>query len=133
MEVPLHSQDQEDEHSCFSDNTHRDIVTNAQGILNVWTGTYTRRDGSTLRGASLRDLVAVQDSNTAQDVDNAIRYSVANAEAIQAPFDKEIIGNDQAPGRQRVQATIDSLVQQSKIIVSAATALGITNLTMGAP
>lgn len=133
MEVPLHSQDQEDEHSCFSDNTHRDIVTNAQGILNVWTGTYTRRDGSTLRGASLRDLVAVQDSNTAQDVDNAIRYSVANAEAIQAPFDKEIIGNDQAPGRQRVQATIDSLVQQSKIIVSAATALGITNLTMSAP
>ena len=34
------SRDQEDEHSCFSDNTHRDAVTNAQGIQNVWLGTY---------------------------------------------------------------------------------------------
>jgi len=32
MEVALNSQDQEDEHSCFSDNTHRDVVTNARGI-----------------------------------------------------------------------------------------------------
>ena len=35
MEVALNSQDREDEHSCFSDNTHRDIVTNALGIQNV--------------------------------------------------------------------------------------------------
>ena len=28
------NQDQEDEHSCFSDNTHRDIITNLQGIEN---------------------------------------------------------------------------------------------------
>ena len=31
MATPLDSGDQEDEHSCFSDNTHRDIITNAQG------------------------------------------------------------------------------------------------------
>ena len=31
MEVALNTQDQEDEHSCFSDNTHRDIVANALG------------------------------------------------------------------------------------------------------
>jgi putative iron-regulated protein len=34
MEVALNSQDQKDEHSCFSDNTHRDIVNNAKGIQN---------------------------------------------------------------------------------------------------
>ena len=36
------SQDQEDEHSCFSDNTHRDVVANARGIQNVWLGQYRR-------------------------------------------------------------------------------------------
>ncbi|MFT5933949.1 MAG: putative iron-regulated protein [Hydrogenophaga sp.] len=48
MEVALNSQDQEDEHSCFSDNTHRDIVTKALGIRNVWLGQYQKRDGSAL-------------------------------------------------------------------------------------
>jgi len=42
MEVALASQDQEDEHSCFSDNTHRDIVNNALGIENVWLARYKR-------------------------------------------------------------------------------------------
>lgn len=50
LEVALNSQDQEDEHSCFSDNTHRDAVTNAQGIQNVWLGQYRRADGSQVQG-----------------------------------------------------------------------------------
>lgn len=31
---------EEDEHSCFSDNTHRDIATNYQGFKNILMGTY---------------------------------------------------------------------------------------------
>lgn len=31
---------EEDEHSCFSDNTHRDILVNYQGFKNVMTGWY---------------------------------------------------------------------------------------------
>lgn len=31
---------EEDEHSCFSDNTHRDIATNYQGFKNILTGEY---------------------------------------------------------------------------------------------
>merc|ERR1711935_1115288 len=30
---------QEDEHSCFADNTDRDVITNAQGITNILMGT----------------------------------------------------------------------------------------------
>lgn len=53
---------------------------------------------------------------------------MTNAQAIQAPFDREIVGAKDAPGRQRVQKTIDSLVQQSKDITEAAATLGITKL-----
>ncbi|WCC43783.1 imelysin family protein [Tenacibaculum finnmarkense] len=51
---------QEDEHSCFSDNTHRDVLMNAQGIVNVLFGKY-----STISGASVYDLVKQKDAKLA--------------------------------------------------------------------
>jgi len=38
--IPVLTPSEEDEHSCFSDNTHRDIATNFQGFKNVLMGTY---------------------------------------------------------------------------------------------
>lgn len=133
LEVALASQDQEDEHSCFSDNTHRDAVTNALGIENVWLGRYQRADGRVLQGASLRDLVAAKDPALALRTSAQIRASVLAAERIQAPFDREIVGDKDAPGRQRVQKTINSLTQQSKDLVDAAAAIGIAQLTLVQP
>ena len=133
MEVALNTQDQEDEHSCFSDNTHRDIVNNALGIQNVWLGRYLRRDGSTLQGPSLRDLVAAADAALGARVTEQIAASVAAARAIQPPFDREIVGGRDTPGRLRIQKTIDSLVAQSKGLVESANALGITRLTLVQP
>lgn len=133
LEVALASQDQEDEHSCFSDNTHRDAVNNALGIQNVWLGRYQRADGSLLQGPALRDLVAAQDAALAERLSAQIAASVAAAEKIQAPFDQEILGAKDAPGRLRIQATIDSLTAQSKLLVEAAGAIGIRKLTLVQP
>ena len=130
MEVALNTQDQEDEQSCFSDNTHRDIVNNAAGIENVWLGRYLRRDGTTLQGPSLRDLVAARNEALASRVTTQIAASVAAARAIVPPFDREIMGAKDAPGRQRILATIDSVVQQSRDFLDVATVLGITRLTL---
>jgi putative iron-regulated protein len=133
LEVALASQDQEDEHSCFSDNTHRDAVNNALGIENVWLGRYRRADGNVLQGASLRDLVTAKDAELAEKTSQQIRASVQAAEGIQAPFDREIVGSADAPGRQRVQKVVASLTQQSKDLVAAAGAIGITKLTLVDP
>lgn len=57
---------QEDEHSCFSDNTHRDVVTNAQGIINVLFGTY-----GTIKGASIYDLIKQEDAALANNLKTA--------------------------------------------------------------
>ncbi len=133
MEVALASQDQEDEHSCFSDNTHRDIVANALGLRNVWLGQYKRRDGSTLSGPAVRDLVAASDAPLAGRTTAQLEASLKAAEAIQPPFDREIVGGRDAPGRQRIQKTIDSLTSQAKDLVAAANAIGITKLTLVQP
>jgi putative iron-regulated protein len=50
------SNDQEDEHSCFSDNTKSDFYYDAQGVINVFSGTYKNSAGSTTTGAGLKDL-----------------------------------------------------------------------------
>lgn len=133
METAMNTQDQEDEHSCFSDNTHRDIVNNALGVENVWFGRFKRRDGSELKGASLNDFIAATDAAVAERTGKQISASVAAARDIRAPFDQEILGGKDAPGRQRVQKTIDSLVQQSKDLVDAASVLGIKRLTLVKP
>ena len=86
-----------------------------------------------LQGPSLRDLVAARDAALAERTTQQIAASVAAAEAIQAPFDREILGGKDAPGRQRVRKTIDSLTQQSKDLVAAAQAIGITRLTLVQP
>ncbi|WP_332739980.1 imelysin family protein [Hydrogenophaga sp.] len=133
LEVALASQDQEDEHSCFSDNTHRDAVTNARGIENVWLGRFTRVDGSLVQGPSLRDLVAAKNAALADKTTQQIRDSVKAAEAIPAPFDRAIAGPKDAPGRVSIEKTIASLTAQSNDIVAAATAVGITKLTLVQP
>ena len=131
MEVALNSQDQEDEHSCFSDNTHRDVVSNAKGIQNVWTGEYTRRDGSVLKGPGVRDLVAAKNPALAEKTTTQIADSVKGAEAIPAPFDRAIVKG--SAGRPAIEKTIASLVSQSKLLVESASAVGIAKLTLVEP
>lgn len=133
LEVALASQDQEDEHSCFSDNTHRDAVTNAKGIENVWLGRFVRVDGSALQGPSLRDLVAAKNTALADKTTQQISGSVKAAEAIPAPFDRAIAGAKDAPGRVSIEKTIASLTAQSNDIVAAANAVGISKLTLVQP
>lgn len=133
LEVALFSKDQEDEHSCFSDNTHRDVVANAKGILNVWQGQYVQADGQTLLVPSLAQWVAQKNQALADRTTGQIQQTVERASAIQAPFDREISGAATDPGPLRVKATIDSLVQQATLLVESASAVGIRRLTLSLP
>ena len=57
MKLGLLLHDPEEEHDCFSDNTHNSHFYDAQGIANVYLGRYQRIDGSMVEGPSLSDLV----------------------------------------------------------------------------
>lgn len=58
MQIAFSANSQEDEHSCFSDNTHRDIWLNAEGVKNSFLGEYDGYD-STLDGRDDADTNAV--------------------------------------------------------------------------
>ena len=123
MTVAYEARSQEDEHSCFSDNTTADIVGNARGIQMVFTGNY-----GVVSGTGVRDLVAISDPGLADRLTMEIDQSVALAAAIPSPFDlhlRETIANDE-PGRAAVLRTIVALEDQTDTIVAAAEAVGVT-------
>ena len=133
MKLGLLLHDPEEEHDCFSDNTHYSHYYDALGIRNVYLGAYRRIDGTVVKGPSLSDLVAA----AAPDVDSALRgqldATIAAMEAIVRSaeggeaYDQMIAeGND--AGNARVQAVIDALTAQTGGIERAVAALRLAKV-----
>jgi putative iron-regulated protein len=134
MNVALLAGSQEDEHSCFSDNTHMDIAANLQGIRNIYFGEYTRIDGSIVSGPGLTELVRAQ----SEQVDQKLRAQLAaSAEKVAAivqsaqaglPFDQQILPQN-TEAQERIRAAITALREQTETIESAARLSGVEKLT----
>lgn len=122
MAVAYEARSQEDEHSCFSDNTTADIVGNAKGVLMVITGEFPGADGP-----GLADLVAAADADLSTQLINDAEAGVTEAEAIPAPFDQHLTEDapDEGEGRTQVLTTIETLEGEGETIVSAASAVGV--------
>ncbi|MFH7566117.1 imelysin family protein [Oceanimonas smirnovii] len=134
MKVALVANSVEDEHDCFSDNTHHSHYYNEKGISNLMFGEYQRIDGSTLQGPSLLQLVAQQDGQAATQIGDQFRTSeqavyqlVQSAEVNKVHFD-QLIASDNPQGNQLVENAISALVEQTRAIELAANTLGISNL-----
>jgi putative iron-regulated protein len=126
MNVALTTRDRNDEHSCFSDTTLQDHLNDAIGIQNVYLGRYTRTDGTTVSGASLSDLVRARDADLDTRFRSELQASIDAIEAIPAPFDQAILGDDTAPGRVAVLAAVNALRDQTATIVEIADLFDIT-------
>ncbi|UWQ96537.1 peptidase [Rhodobacteraceae bacterium M385] len=74
MRLGVMLNDPEEEHSCFSDNTHNDHYLDGLGVQNVYLGEYVRADGSVVSGPSLSDLVAASNP----DLDTEMRVRLSN-------------------------------------------------------
>jgi putative iron-regulated protein len=95
------SQDQEDEHSCFSDNTHNDMKYDLIGIENVYFGRYGDSDE-----VGLEDLVKAKDPALDARIKKGLTDAEAALAAIPVPFDQAI--KDTAALR-KVRDAIDAL------------------------
>ena len=122
LTVAYEEHSQENEHSCFSDNTTSDIIANATGIQNVYLGAV-----GDVEGPGIHDLIEAADSDLASKLQQEIAASVAAAESIPAPFDKNIAPgvSDDDPGRVAMFDTILALELQADTLVEAAAAAGL--------
>ena len=69
---------EEDEHSCFSDNTHRDIVNNYLGFKNILTATYKGKR----YGDSLLDAVDTETKTRIQELMKSIEEKINNIDEV---------------------------------------------------
>jgi putative iron-regulated protein len=119
LQAALSAQEQEEEHSCFSDNTHRDMIQDVQGVLNVWNGSYTRTDGSEVSGIGIADVVRAENRVLAADVDDKLNECLELANALVPPFDREIAPPADDEGYNRVLALIVALNDAAELFEDA--------------
>lgn len=74
MRLGLMLNDPEEEHDCFSDNTHNSHYYDGLGVQNVYLGEYIRVNGALVSGPSLSDLVSASDPA----LDGEMRTKLAN-------------------------------------------------------
>ncbi len=120
MRVAADSKDQENEHSCFSDNTHIDIQMNFKGIQNVYFGKYTRADGTVVEGRSFAELVAKANKTKADAITAAFTDSETKIGQIPTPFDQAILNSTD-----KIEAAADAISTLSDKLVDGAFDLGV--------
>jgi putative iron-regulated protein len=135
IKVALTANSPEDEHDCFSDNTHNSHYFNGVGVENVYYGRYQTASGELVTVPSLRDLLLSQGQYPlVQEADAAFTATrdslstiVKTAEAGTA-FDQLIAPGNQA-GERLLTAAINDLVTETAAIEKIALAVGISQLS----
>ena len=133
MKLGVMLNDPEEEHDCFSDNTHNSHFYDALGIRNVYTGSYTRIDGTVVSGPSLSALVAAADAGVDAELTaklNATMIEMSELKtAAEAGFAYDMMlerGN--AQGEALIMGAVNALVDQTRSIERAVTALGVDKI-----
>ncbi|KAB7627296.1 imelysin family protein [Alkalilimnicola sp. S0819] len=130
IKLGLMLHDPEEEQDCFADDTHNSHYYDVAGIINVYTGNYTRIDGTRVLGPAMAHLVA--QSNPAlnlrmlralAETEQAMAVLKRRAETVEA-YD-QMIGAGNAEGNAVVQATVDALSRQTRVLGELATSLGL--------
>ena len=130
MKLGVMLNDPEEEHDCFSDNTHMSHYYDGLGVQNVYLGRYTRPDGTEVSGPSLSDLMA----ETAPEIDAQLRSeldaSVAALGAIRDAAENgmaydRMLARDNAEGEALIMGAVDALVTQTRSIERAVAALDL--------
>ena len=130
MRLGLMLNDPEEEHDCFSDNTHNSHYYDGLGIQNVYLGSYTRSDGSVVSGPSLSQLVAAADPavdaqltaelNAAMTALAAIKVAAEGGMAVDM-----MLAPGNAEGEALMMGGVNALITQTASIQRAIQVLGL--------
>lgn len=130
MQLGLMLNDPEEEHDCFSDNTHNSHYYNVVGMQAVYPGRYRRIDGSEVSGPSLSELVAAADPELDEEMRARLDATHAamnalkqRAESVEA-YD-QMLAADNPEGNAVIQAAIDALTTQTRSIERIVAALDL--------
>ncbi len=129
MRLGLMLNDPEEEHDCFSDNTHNSHYFDGLGVQNVYLGEYVRIDGTLVTGPSLSDLVAAVDPALDTEMQTKLSHTMFSLARIKTAaeagfsYDMMLEQGNQA-GEMLVMGAVDGLVDQTRSIERVVAVLG---------
>ena len=107
----LDSGDPEDEHSCFSDQTHNDVKANFNGIINVYLGKGLNGESFS---PSISEFVAKNNLKLHENILEIINETNISINNITVPFDKMLSEPKNGLGRQAAEKTVSNLLVLAK-------------------
>ncbi|MBP7241532.1 imelysin family protein [Amaricoccus sp.] len=133
MRLGLMLNDPEEEHDCFSDNTHNSHYYDGLGIRNVYLGRYVRTDGSVVEGPSVSGLVAAADPAVDADLRAKLDATMAALGAIKAVAEAgtsydQMLATGNVAGEALVMGGVNALIDQTRAIERAVSALGLSQI-----
>ncbi len=130
MQVGLELHDPEEEHDCFSDNTHESHYWDAVGLRNVYVGRYQRVDGSMIKGPSLSELVRAADPELDQKLHDGIEQAIRRVDAIRDAAARgkaydQLLAPDDPEGGELIGEAIQALIAFSEQLREVGPLLGV--------
>jgi len=132
MKLGLLLHDPEEEHDCFSDNTHNSHYYDQLGMVAIYSGRYTRVDGSTVSGPSLAELAAVKapeaNAKLLADMEATLAAMTVmkdTADSGRMAYD-QMLAEDNPEGNAIIDAAVTALVAQAKSVEAVVEGLGLT-------
>lgn len=115
----LDSGSQENEQSCFSDNTHNDLIYNCQGISDVYLGAH-----GPWQGAGINALVDAVDPALNKKIEDQLKTTRTLVAALDHPIDRVLASPKGSASRKKMEDLVKSLQIQADLFKQAGTKLG---------
>lgn len=133
MRLGLMLNDPEEEHDCFSDNTHNSHYYDGLGVQNVYLGEYIRIDGRLVSGPSLSDMVATTEPALDVEMREKLSTTMMALGRIKTAADTgfkydQMLERGNAAGNALVMGGVNGLVDQTRSIERVVSALGLAQI-----
>ena len=130
MRLGLLLNDPEEEHDCFSDNTHNSHYYDGKGVENVYLGEYVRVDGSVVSGPSLSDLVTSADPALDAEMKSKLSATMRALGQIKSTAESgfaydQMLERGNAAGEALVMGGVNALIDQTRSIERIVASLGL--------
>ncbi len=130
MRLGLMLNDPEEEQDCFSDNTYNSHFYDGLGIQNVYLGDYASADGARISGPSISDLVAAANPALDAELRGKLAHTVRALGQVKTAAEAglaydQMLARGNETGEALVMGAVDALVDQTRSIERAVSALGL--------
>lgn len=133
MRLGLMLNDPEEEHDCFSDNTHNSHYYDGLGVQNVYLGEYVRVDGTLVSGPSLSDMVVEADSGLDAEMQTKLSSTMKALGRIKSAAESgfaydQMLERGNEGGEALIMGGVNGLIDQTRSIERVVSALGLDQI-----